>query len=233
MTCEPWPLDDTCIPGEWPQDPTVVERLRCIASDMLWAASGRTVGVCRYSIRPCDSDEGDLCQGVCGCAPVCSIRIGQGQVTAVERILIDGEAVPEDAWRLYAGGTLVLARGWCFPRCQDLSLPASEPGTWEITYLEGQEPSGLAARAMTAMVAELARECAAGCGVPTRRLASWTVEGASFNTDMEGGDLGEFASIPQVDDWLAVVNPYRARRQAAVFAPGRREFRPVTRGVLR
>lgn len=231
VVCARWPVDETCLPEDWPDDPDVVDRLVDMASQILWAASGRTVGTCRYTVRPCRADRGDLCQGVCGCAPVCSVHIGEGQVTAVEQILLHGEPVPETAWRLYAGGRLVLDHDWCFPACQDLSLPATEPGTWEITYLEGTPPSPLAARAVTALVAELARQCAAGCGTSSRRLTAWQVEGASYSVDPETAAVpgGAFAAIPAVDDWLSTVNPYGGRRQAAVFGGRRRHYRHVER----
>lgn len=227
MDCEPWPIDETCIPDDWPEDPDTVARLLSIASEILHAASGRTVGVCRYRVRPCKSDQGDLCQGICGCAPVCSVRIGQGQVQCVERIRIHGETLPRDAWRLYSDGTVVLTEGWCFPACQDLSRDASEPGTWDITYLEGAPVTPLGARAVTALVAELARECAAACGTTSRRLQSSNVEGESRVFDTENG-LGGYAGIPAVDDWINAVNPHRAARQAAVFSPDRhRPYRDI------
>lgn len=220
MLCDPWPIDPDCIPEDWPEDPDVLARLLSIATEMLHAASGRTVGVCQYRVRPCKSDSGDLCQGICGCAPVCSVRIGEGQVQRVESILIDGEALPDDGWILYSDGTVVLTGGRCFPQCQDLSLPGTEPGTWEITYWEGNPPTPLAGRAVTALVAELARECATACGTTSRRLQSSNVEGESRVFDTDGG-IGAYAGLPAVDDWLAVVNPNRATRQAAVFSPGK------------
>lgn len=229
MQCEPWPIDPTCLPDDWPEDQETVDRLLLIASEMLHAASGRTVGVCRYRVRPCRSGDSDLCQGICGCAPVCWVRIGQGQVQCVERIRINGETLPRSAWRLYSDGTVALAHGWCFPPCQDLSLDATEPGTWEITYLEGSPVTPLASRAVTALVAELARECARRCGVPSRRLQSGTVEGESFQyTGPDGQVSAAYLSIPEVDDWLQVVNPFRAERQAAVFvADHRRPYRDI------
>ena len=220
MQCEPWPIDDTCLPEDWPEDPDTVARLLSIATEMLHAASGRTVGVCRYVVRPCRSDQGDPCQGVCGCAPVCSVRIGHGQVQCVERIRINGHVLPRDAWRLYSDGTVVLTGGRCFPACQDLSRAASEPGTWDITYLEGSPVTALGSRAVTALVAELARECATACGTTSRRLQSSSVEGESRVFDTENG-LGAYGGLPAVDDWIQAVNPYRAARQAAVFSPDR------------
>ena len=218
VVCEPWPIDETCIPDDWPDDPATVDRLLHLATEILHAASGRTVGVCQYTVRPCRSVEEDLCQGVCGCAPACSVRVGHGQVQRIESIRLSGETLPEGAWRLYTDGTVVFADGWCPPPCQDLSLPASEPGTWEVTYWEGVPPTGLAARAVTAVMAQLARECAQACGVPSRRLEATNVEGES-RTFAE--DAGVFAGLPEVDDWLAAVNPFGARRQAAVFTGGR------------
>lgn len=227
-TCEPWPLDETCVPDDWPTDPDVIDRFLPMASSMLWAASGRTVGQCRYTVRPCRSDQGDLCQGVCGCSPVCSIRVGNGQVTCVERIRIHGEHVPRQAWRLYSDGTIVLADGWCFPPCQDLSLDATMPGTWDITYLEGSPVTPLASRAVTALVAQLARECARQCGVSSRRLQSATMDGASYQYQPPDATAADYLSIPAVDDWLQTVNPFRAERQAAVFvADHHRPYRDI------
>lgn len=229
MQCEPWPIDETCLPDDWPTDQDVVDRLLLLASEMLHAASGRMVGICRYRVRPCRSDEGDLCQGVCGCAPVCYVRIGEGQVQCVERIRINGETLPRNAWRLYDDGTVVLTGGRCFPACQDLSRAASEPWTWEITYLEGSPVTPLASRAVTALVAGLARECGRQCGVPSNRLVAQNVEGSSYQyATQDGQPAAQYLSIGAVDDWLQVVNPFRSERQAAVFAAGmRRHYRDI------
>lgn len=216
MQCEPWPLDESCLPDGWDVDDEVVEHFRLLASEILHGLSGRTVGVCRYAVRPCRSDMGDPCSGPCSCEPFCSVTVGKGQVQCVEAVRINGVYIPRSGWRAYSNGMVVLTDGRCFPACQDLSLAPSMPGTWEITYLEGTPVTPLASRAVTALVQEMVSECAAECGVPRRDLTQTNVEGQTYTF----ADRKQFgASLPAVDDWLDTVNPYRSARQAAFFSP--------------
>src|SRR5512139_2862585 len=62
--CE-WPVDETCLPalpdGESDEDysAAVAQRAAAVslASDVLWALSGRQYGVCTYIVRPCIQTE--------------------------------------------------------------------------------------------------------------------------------------------------------------------------------
>lgn len=216
MDCEPWPIDDTCHDGALPEDPDVLSRLQAAASEILHVLSGRTVGLCRYRVRPCKADYDDPCQGVCGCAQVCSVWIGRGDVECVEAVRINGAYIPRTAWRLYDGGKLVLTPPYCFPPCQDLSRASSQVGTWEVTYLAGRRPGALAARAMGALVAALWRECESECATLDVRATSVTADGMTFTR--EPGEW-QRAGIAAVDDFVEAVNPYRARRQLAVYSP--------------
>lgn len=218
MDCQPWPIDETCLPADWPEDDQVAAHFVQMASEILHALSGRTVGLCRYTVRPCRGEYDDPCEGPCGCAPVCRVTVGDGDVQCVEEVRIDGVVLPRSGWRVYAGGVVVLTQGRCFPQCQELDRGLGEPGTWGITYIAGQPVTPLGSRAVTLLAAELARECAQSCGQQTRNLQSISVEGETRIFDGEN----RWGHISAVEDWLDVVNPYRSRRQGRFYTPGQK-----------
>jgi hypothetical protein len=55
MSCEAWPIvvDPTCCP-EWPDFPAAVQqRAIALATETIWALSGRQFGICTACVRPC------------------------------------------------------------------------------------------------------------------------------------------------------------------------------------
>lgn len=219
--CEPWPLDPTCLPDDWPEDEEAAEILIRKATLVARAYSAWTVGRCRYTVRPCRPDQTDPCAGPCGCEPVCRVSLGsRGDIECVERITIDGEQIPRSGWRLYNGRVVVLTGGRCFPACQRLDLELDEPGTWAIRYVAGSRPGPLASAAMTAIAVAMAQDCARTCATPLRNLTGLSVDGASYQFD--GSARGSYRGLPEVEAWLDVVNPYRSMRQSAFIVPGER-----------
>lgn len=216
--CESWPLDPSCLPETWPTDPEVVAVLVEKATTIAHAMSARRVGRCRYTVRPCRDETRDPCDGPCGCGPICRVTIGDGDISCVEEVWIDGAKIPRSGWKFYNHRVVMLTGGRCFPGCQRLDLDLTEPGTWGVRYLVGQKPDSLASSAMTAIAVELARECAISCDVPMQNLTSMTVDGATYTFD-PGGSGGFYGGLPQVDAWLDVVNPYRRRRRPVVVSP--------------
>lgn len=76
----------------------------------------------------------------CGCEPngATSLRL-PGNPSSIVSILVDGVELSEAAYRL-SNGILYRLDGQAWPSTQRLDLSPEQPGTWQITYLDGIEP---------------------------------------------------------------------------------------------
>lgn len=127
-------------------------------------------------------------------------------------------------------------QGGCWPDCQDMTRPATETGTFQVTYLIGR-PVPEAGRWNSGLLAcELIKACTPGedgcCRLPSN-LQSIAREGIS----MELAPLGVTADgstefgrtgIPEVDMWLAAVNPYKLPGRSRAYSVDRRPPRRTT-----
>lgn len=225
IDCPPWPIDCTCLPPEWACDPLDWDDTQtdavAMASAILRALTGGVYGPCPKFVRPCSPDNGSPCTGACGCSPICQVTLG-AYVSSVISITQDGEVLPDNAWTLYNYAVLVRTDGDCFPACQPLDRPLTEPGTWGILYNEGLEVADnpLARRAVTRLAVEIWRDCNGGtCALP-ERVTQVTREGVTYTlsdtTDLANMDR---FGIHAIDGFLDAVNPGRLRRPMGVYSP--------------
>ncbi|RFU83608.1 hypothetical protein DY218_27255 [Streptomyces triticagri] len=108
----------------------------------------------------------------------------------------------------------------CWPNCQNLTAPDTEPDTFSVRYLRGIRPPAGAVRAVSSLACEIVKQCrgARDCRLP-ERVKSITREGIT----MDVFDPGEWldkgrTGLPEVDSWLSEVNPNGLRQRAAVFS---------------
>lgn len=244
MTCT-WPVDRTCLPtADTPVDAQIQTDAENLAVSVLWALSGRQFGVCPVVIRPCRQSCGtgylygfDTGSGVpwtpmwdgvnwrnvaCSCGPRCSWvgpttvhLISRGQpIQAVESVVIDGVVLDPSEYRL-EGDVLYRVHGQ-WPE-QDLSRPLDEPGTWSVTYTRGNPPPPGSAKLVALLAQEFLAACNGGkCRLP-RRVQTVSRQGVTYQmvdpTDIyASGKTG----IPEVDVWLAAVNPHHLQQTAMV-----------------
>lgn len=199
------------------------------ASGILYQLTGRRYpGSCEKIVRP-DAQEScwsrEQIQG--RWQRLSRIRLA-GHATAIEQVLIDGAIVDPTLYRLDEHRWLTRmadpdgrSRSW--PRWQRLDLPATEPDTFQITYLYGADPPPGAVAAASALACELYRACpgtqAAGeCNLPAgvKRIVRQgvTVEMvASIAAMLRKGATG----IVAVDAFLSVYG--RATRASAIWSP--------------
>lgn len=189
--CEPWPVSLCCdIPEAMQQ--ADVERWTRVASQILWALSGRRVGPCPITVRPCRRSCLDAMPlrfiewgtsgrwvpylggdglwrnaSVCGCAAACSC--GElcevylpGPVYDVTSVNVAGVVLPPEAYRVDAPGRLMRTDGECWPDCQDLAEPAGAPGTFTVTYRVGLPLDDAAIAAVSELTCHFLRGCAPG-----------------------------------------------------------------------
>lgn len=110
---------------------------------------------------------------------------------------------------------------FCWPKCQDMVLPATEVGTFQVKYKRGA-PLPLSGQAALAEFAcELCKACTGdkSCCLPGR-VTQVSRQGISFAVldplaFIEAGLTGLYL----VDAWLRAVNPKAAPRRAFVYSP--------------
>lgn len=151
-------------------------------------------------------------------------------VTQIVQVKIDGIMIPAEEYELRDAKTLVRVRptasfqptarfGW--PTSQRMDLPDTQPGTFSVTFMFGQQPpaSGLAA----------ARKLAEYFALPQlgdsskypQRVTSIQRQGVSamvvdvVDVLRKGAGVG----IYEVDVFLKAVNPHGLDRQATVWSP--------------
>lgn len=218
-----WPYDDTC-----PCDVEPSAEAVAMAGQWLWTWSGGRYGPCEVTVRPC-GDPGVSC-GRCGGAgyglPRCGCRsvpeiVLPYPVYEVAEVIVDGVALPDDAYRVDDWSWLVRLDGNVWPFSVDMTAPLDAPGSFAVTYLLGFPPP-LGTGAVTA---ELACEIhKALCGDSSCRLPRTMIRKTrtGVTIELQPGGTG----IPIVDEWVRVAT---ARSKVArVWSPDLPEPRHTT-----
>lgn len=254
QSCLPsgWSLE----PIDWtPEQRNAVE----VASALLRRLTGGVYGLCGVKVRPCRKACAESyglssplgvssawvqpvlfggrlyniacgCGGgrSCGCGPICELPL-EGNAFDILQVKVDGEVVPNTAYRLDGHRMLVRTDGECWPDCQELDKPDTELGTFSVTYRRGALPDAAGRQAMTVLAVELFKACSGvKCALPAR-VTSVVREGITYDlvddlTVFERGRTG----LPRVDMWLAAVNPYAVRAPMSVYSPDLARTRETT-----
>ncbi|MEZ0073623.1 hypothetical protein [Planotetraspora sp. GP83] len=255
--CAPWPVDLCCeLPDDL--DPAIVERWQKVATQVLWALSGRRWGPsCPVTVRPCRRSclEGPGlpitvrwgtagpwvpyigfdglwrnasvcgCGSDCSCGQLCEVRL-QGPVHDIVSVTVDGQELVPEAYRVDSPALLVRTDGDCWPRCQDMAAPCTEPGTFCVTYRTGLPLDEAAVAAVSELTCQLVLAClppgTKGCGTcrlpgnVTRVIRQGVqVDMADPTTIFAEGRTG----LPLVDLWLQATNPDRLHSASRVLSP--------------
>lgn len=137
------------------------------------------------------------------------------------RVWVDGQQLSPDQYWIEAPNQIVRTDGARWPQCQDMSVRHDAPGAFAISYWLGRAvpPGGRAA--VAALACELWKACQgdASCALP-QRVSEVEREGVSYTlldpmTFLDEGRVG----LPQVDQWLAAVNPHKLRSRPRVWSP--------------
>lgn len=179
------------------------------AAGVLWALSGRRLGVCESSVRPAGPScvrpstwDGPVagpgfapalvagswinlwcgrpgCVAGCGCGPLTGLVL-PGPVAAVSEVLVDGVPLDPAAYRVDDRRLLVRTDGGRWPAWQNLSAPAGDPDTFVVTYGRGVPLDAAAAAAYASYACELAKSCVGDKSCALpARVQSLTREGVS------------------------------------------------------
>lgn len=247
-----WPADTSGVPGWGDAEPAQQGLATAIAAFVLWALSGRQFGLCTRTVRPCPPPRppfevvhapargSNLYTGMYGpwqLAGMCGHLGGTadctrghayplpGPVAAITEILIDGAVLDPGNYR--TDGNSVIRTDARWPASQDLTLEATEPGTWAITYLQGNAVPVAGQYATGLLAGEIlkALRSDAACRLPSRAqsVSRQGVDVQLINPDefLSGrrGGPGGHTGIRAVDLWLSSVNPHRLAQPPRVWSP--------------
>lgn len=157
----------------------------------------------------------------CGCT-ISSVTLGAYPLVSVSEVMIDGEVIPADQYRIDNDRFLVRLRDaegkrrhW--PCCPD---PTDEEA-FRVTFVSGIEPPPAAVNAAAELACQLilAKENSDDCALP-ERVTSATRQGVTITVldPMDFLDNGR-TGIYSVDLFLKAYNPFGVRRPPSVLSP--------------
>lgn len=260
--CEPWATraDLPCDVDTLGITDEVIDDALIVASGLLYNMTlQQWPGRCLDTVRPCSRFESadtmhaqPLVRGLytsraafwrCSCRgrdayqPGCNhlsqIGLGETPITSIVEVLVDGDVVDSERYRLDDYRWLVFIpdptgaddrQGW--PCCQRMDLPTTEDGTFEVTYTVGTLPDRGGVRAAARMACELAKawtpELAGQCQL-TGRVSSMTRQQVTMTVNDPSALLDRgLTGLVDVDLWVQGVLRAHRERRAAVVVPERR-----------
>lgn len=172
----------------------------------------------------------------CGCAGMCSCAeegpsalLLPGPIASVTSVRIDGVVLDPAEYRVADGRLLVRADGSPWPSCQNLLAPASELGTFEVTYRRGTEVPVGGRVAAGVLACELAKAACQDdtCQLP-QRVQTVTRQGLTVGIVDAFQGLNEARTgIWLIDSWTSSVRLGTAKPMAGVRSP---DYRPQRGG---
>jgi hypothetical protein len=241
-------------------DPATRLRYERMAASLLWEWTGRKFGPRTVTLRPYAQADNHattwrggawwtwkpllvngqwynvrcgVCNDVtCDCAVEFAITL-PGPIASVDKVIVDGEVVPPEKYRVDNRRTLVRLDGRTWPRTQNLTADATDKtakgGTFEITYKRGVPVPEGGQIAAGVLALELARAACSDrdCSLP-QRVQSVTRQGVSIDIAGEFEDVQDGRTgIWLIDSWVASVS--QPNRGGRVYSPDRRHRAPAGR----
>jgi hypothetical protein len=234
--------------------PDVQDYALQLATYVLWAATGRRLGLCSIQVRPVvprtlptyitypaefDGYSGggfawtlmattggtQLVNFADGClGSPPQIRL-PGPVNAITSVTVDAVTLPSSAYRL-DGDLLVRVDGNGWPVSQDLSLALGSANTWSITYVRGEPVPAVVNSAAGLYACQVAKARTGGTCVLPNRVKSITRQGVSVETISINDVLDKgLTGVSDVDLVITMMNPGHLRARPRVLSPDLPGFR--------
>ena len=169
----------------------------------------------------------EVVEAGCGCNSGCchpsrsTLRL-PGPVASIESVVIDGKVLDPSHYHVDNHMLLVRHDGLAWPDCQALDLPATEQGTFAVTYRRGYAvpPGGQIAAGRLAVEFALALCNSSRCQLP-QRVQTVTRQGVTVALLDGFDDLGQGRTgIWLIDSWVSsIVNTPRASTVRSVDVP--------------
>lgn len=156
------------------------------------------------------------CPGSCSCATVSEVVL-PSPVHEIVTVKVDGVVVT-GGYRLDNNRLLVRTDGTEWPRCNNLALDDTEPGTWSITATYGQVVPEAGKLAMGELACQLVKAIGGGdCRLPAG-VQQLVRQGVTISYP----DVGELfrkgrTGLYLVDAFLAAFNPGGLRQRSRVY----------------
>lgn len=236
--CSPWATTaDVCAPCD-DFDTELLDGWLEAASSILFELTGRRwPGECTETVYPTGRECMDWLgqrNGMPHAPSRRGLRLPGYPVVEIEEVLIDGEVVDPDRYRVDDKRWLVYVppvpyssgdrQSW--PFSNDASLALDSVGTWSVEYVFGTLPPPGGKEAAAALGCQLALSCSPSaegeCRLPAR-VTAITRQGITMAvldplTLFTDGLVG----LPEVDIWISAQRLGVARRPAGLVVPGRR-----------
>lgn len=164
--------------------------------------------------------EGEWTNVSCGfCPDACSCEGDRlqtlklpGPIVSVTTVTLDGMVLLPDTYRVDNASLLVRLSGGAWPKCQDMTLPTTQPGTFSVTYQRGRVVPVGGQVAAGLLACELAKAICrdSSCALP-QRVQTITRQGVTMAMidNGEGIAKGE-TGIWAIDSWVSsITSPIR------------------------
>lgn len=224
-------------------DPTLKARAEMLAWSHLARLTGFRLSLCPVVLRPCRTrcapvtwieapvlgfdgfspyiDNGiwyNACgcrRDQCGCTVIRELVLPDNEVSGPIVVKIDGAALDPTSYRVDNGNRLVRQDGESWPMCQDMNLPAGEPGTFSISYYVGVGPDAALNFAAGILAGEWYKACQGNdCRLPAS-VTQLVRLGVTF--EIPSASVGR-TGIPEVDEIVAAYNPHGLRTPSRVLS---------------
>lgn len=237
LTVDCWLIDvrgvSAALTARWDAaEASTRERAAVLATAALRVLTAQVIEPCAYVVRPCAVPCTPLtwatypvagrrwmnvwcggCGSDCCGHSLASIRL---DASRVDSVWLDGVELDETVYEL-RGGRLYRLIGGVWPRCQDLDLPRTAVGTFEVTY-RGRVPGRAGELAAGRLAVEYLDLISGGkCALPStatrvdRQGVSITLAPTAFPDGVTG--------VRDVDAWVWSINPHRLIDSSEVINP--------------
>lgn len=240
--CE-WPVQSSA--KEW-TDATDDEKVTpsALATNILWALTGRVFGLCEVTVRPCFSPtdystyrgrsgsgadwfpglvSGSWMPGSCGCADGCnhpSEVALPGPVHSIVQVMIDGEILDPSEYLIRNNRWLIRTNAGVWPQNQNLTVPDDAEGAFAVTYKQGIAVPLAGQLAAGDLAVEFLRARKGGtCKLPDR-AQHVSRQGVDIQL-VDAAVLFEqgLTGVSSVDQWIAATNPHKLKSRSRVYSP--------------
>lgn len=159
------------------------------------------------------------CNNGCYCQEISEVAL-PAPVSRIVSVKVDGSPMATGAYRVDNNRLLVRTDGARWPRCNNLGLDDTQPGTWSVTVQVGQEVPTAGRLAVGEMACEILKAMdGQDCRMPAG-VTSLVRQGVSINFP----DVGELFStkgrtgLYLVDAFITTVNPNRLKGRSRVYS---------------
>ena len=227
MACDPWPITWTC-------DTTAVDPDRLLAAQeaaqtLLWAYSGRHLGVCDYreGYWPSCGDVGcpmpelgrdGLWRNTVLARDCCKLLLEHRPVHSITSVTVEGTVL--DPAGYLSDGTYLRRCGACWPCASECCDPPIV-----VEYRAGVPLPPMTPAAMGEVACEfLLAFDNKPCKLPSR-VTNITRQGVTMDLGQPPEELR--LGLPMADAWLRIVNPRRLIAPSRVLSPDLPRGAPV------